>query len=139
MITGITQRRTNMSLKINRRSFVTAGVPFALSLPIVAHAQVLIERGRFTDEQLPLAREQLLKQVNAERSARELAELKLEELACTVANEHARDMAAGQFLSHWGSDGRTPFHRYGLAGGTAAVQENCSAAEDIGSVSPTPV
>jgi len=114
-------------------------MPFALSLPTVARAQVFIERGRFTDEQLPLAREQLLRQVNADRAAANLSELKLDELACTVAHEHARDMAAGEFLSHWGSDGRKPFHRYGLAGGTAAVQENCSAAEDIDSVTPASV
>ena len=128
-----------MSFNLNRRAFVIRAMPFALSLPTVARAQVFIERGRFTDEQLPLARERLLQQVNADRAAANLNELKLDELACTVANEHARDMAAGGFLSHWGSNGRNPFHRYGLAGGTAAVQENCSAAEDIGSVSPASV
>jgi uncharacterized protein YkwD len=80
---------------------------------------------------LPLARQQLLNQVNAERTAARLSELKLDELACSVANDHARDMATREFLSHWGSDGRKPFHRYSLAGGTAAVQENCSAASDI--------
>jgi uncharacterized protein YkwD len=126
-------------LKLTRRSFLTVATPFALSLPTAAHAQVLVERGRFTDEQLPLARQQLLNQVNAERAAVGLSELKLDELACSVANEHARDMAKNEFLNHWGSDGRKPFHRYALAGGTGAVQENCSAASDIASVSPTPV
>jgi uncharacterized protein YkwD len=123
-------------LKLNRRSFLTLATPFALSLPTTARAQVFVERGRFTDEQLPLARQQLLNQVNAERAAASLSELKLDELACSVANDHARDMVTNEFLSHWGSDGRKPFHRYGLAGGTAAVQENCSAASDIESVSP---
>jgi len=126
-------------VKINRRSFVTLATPFAFSLPIAVRAQVFIERGRFTDEQLPLARQQLLSQVNADRAAAGLNGLKLDELACSVANDHARDMATREFLSHWGSDGRKPFHRYSLAGGTAAVQENCSAASDIESVSPTPV
>src|SRR5215831_7925413 len=125
-----------MSLKVNRRSFVKLATPFVLSLPAVARSQVLLERGRFDDEQLPLAREQLLQQVNSERATLGLSELKLDDLASSVANEHARDMAAGQFLSHWGSDGRKPFHRYSLAGGTAAIQENCSAADDIASVSP---
>src|SRR5215831_13747970 len=124
---------------MQRRSFVTFGIPFALSLPAINRAQVLIERGRFTDEQLPLAREQLLHQVNAERATRGLTQLKLDELACKVANGHAQDMAAGLFLSHWGSDGRKPFYRYGMAGGNAAVQENCSAADDIESVSPSKV
>jgi uncharacterized protein YkwD len=126
-------------LKLTRRSFLTVATPFALFLPTAARAQVFVDRGRFTDEQLPLARQQLLNQVNAERAAAGLSELKLDELACSVANEHARDMAKHEFLSHWGSDGRKPFHRYGLAGGTAAVQENCSAASDIESVSPTRV
>ena len=105
----------------------------------MARAQTLIERGRFTDEQLPLAREQLLNQLNAERSSAGLNELKLDDLACAVANQHARDMATGGFLSHWGSDGRKPYHRYSFAGGTAAIQENCSAAEGLSSISPVPV
>jgi uncharacterized protein YkwD len=126
-------------VKFTRRSFITLATPFALSLPAIAQTPVVAERGRFTDEQLPLAREQLLKQVNAERAAARLSELKLDDLACSVASEHARDMAAREFLSHWGSDGRKPFQRYGLAGGTAAVQENCSAATDINSVSPARV
>ena len=125
-----------MSLKIGRRSFITLATPFALSWPAITRAQILAERGRFDDEQLPLAREQLLHQLNAERSARGLSELKLDELACNVANEHARDMAKRQFLSHWGSDGSKPYQRYSLAGGTSATQENCSAADDIESVSP---
>jgi len=125
-----------MSFNLNRRAFVIRALPFAMSLPTMARAQVFIERGRFTAEQLPLARERLLQQVNEDRAAAKLNALKLDELASTVANEHARDMATGNFLSHWGSDGRKAYHRYSLAGGTAAVQENCSAAEDISSVSP---
>jgi uncharacterized protein YkwD len=128
-----------MSFQLNRRRFMIGAAPLAFSLPAVVRAQVFIERGRFTDEQLPLARERLLQQVNEERAAANLSQLKLDELACTVANGHARDMATLSFLSHWGSDGRKPFERYSMAGGTAAVQENCSAAEDIYSVSPPSV
>jgi uncharacterized protein YkwD len=128
-----------MTLRLNRRSFATLATTFALSSPAILRAQALIERGRFSDEELPLAREQLLQQVNTERSAHGLSHLKLDELACKVANKHAEDMASGLFLSHWGSDGRKPFHRYSMAGGTAAVQENCSAADDIQSVSSSPV
>lgn len=121
---------------IDRRSFLKATGPFVLGLPALVRAQTLIERGRFTDEQLPLAREQLLKMVNDERAGAGLSQLQLDEFACQVANRHARDMATGGFLNHFGSDGRKPYHRYGLAGGTDAVQENCSSAEGIGSVSP---
>ncbi|MFN2576768.1 MAG: CAP domain-containing protein [Pyrinomonadaceae bacterium] len=121
---------------MDRRSFLTRATSFALSLPLSAAAQTLVERGRFDDEQLSLAREQLLKQLNAERARAGLNELKLDDLASRVAQEHARDMAAGGFLNHFGSDGRKPYQRYCLAGGTAAIQENASAAEDIESVAP---
>src|ERR1044072_6125599 len=129
----------SMSFNLNRRTFLSRAMPFAISLPVMVRGQVFIERGRFTDEQIPLARERLLQQVNDDRAAAKLSQLKLDELACQVASEHARDMASGGFLSHWGSDRRKPFHRYSMAGGTAAVQENCSSAEDIGSVTPASV
>src|SRR5207237_4113598 len=95
--------------------------------------------GRFGDDNIPLAREQLLKQVNAERAHAGLRQLQLDELASRVANEHARDMVQRAFLSHWGSDGRKPYHRYSFAGGTDAVQENASSADDIWSLRPTGV
>lgn len=122
--------------KTDRRTFLRAAAPFALSLPIAVRAQTLFERGGFGDEQLPLVRERLLKQVNAERLAAGLGELQLDELASRVATEHAHEMAERNFLSHWGLDGSKPYERYSFAGGTAAVQENCSAAEDIESISP---
>jgi len=122
--------------KINRRSFVTTAAPFALSLPIAARAQTLFERGGFSDEQLPLVRERLLKQVNTERLAAGLGALQLDDLASTVATRHAHEMVEEDFLSHWGLDGSTPYQRYSFAGGTAAIQENCSAAENIESISP---
>ena len=52
----------------------------------------------------------------------------LRQLACQVADQHALDMVTGKFLSHWGTDGRKPYHRYCRAGGFHAVQENVSAA-----------
>jgi uncharacterized protein YkwD len=122
--------------QINRRSFLTTAAPFALSLPVTARAQVLIERGGFGDQELPLVRERLLKQVNTERSAAGLGELQLDDLASTVATKHAHEMVEGSFLSHWGLDGSKPYQRYSFAGGTAAVQENCSSADDIESISP---
>jgi hypothetical protein len=45
-------------------------------------------------------------------------------------------MVKGDFLSHWGSDGLKPYQRYSFAGGSDAIQENVSAAEDIASVTP---
>src|SRR5437667_142849 len=74
--------------------------------------------------------------VNGERAAAGLNALVLDDLACNVANAHALDLATGKFLSHWGSDGRKPYHRYSFAGGIDAVQENVSRADNIASVTP---
>lgn len=119
---------------VTRRSFLLAAAPLALGLRIIARGQTPIERGRFNDDDLPLARERLLKMVNAERSKAGLNRLELDDLACKVASEHAADMANRNFLSHWGTDGLKPYHRYSLAGGTAAVQDNVSSADNIESI-----
>jgi uncharacterized protein YkwD len=124
---------------IDRRSFLKAAAPLALGVCSIARGQVPIERGRFSEPEVPRAREQLLKLVNQERLSAGLSQLELDDLACRVASEHALDMARGGFLSHWGSDGRKFYHRYSFAGGTDAGQENASAAEYIQSVTPTAV
>lgn len=126
-------------MPIDRRSFLIGAPALALGLRNVLSAQGIVERGRFGEGDLPLAREQLLRSVNEERLAAGVASLKLDELACRVANEHAADMANGLFVSHWGRDGRKPYQRYSFAGGTDAVQENVSAAENIASVTPRSV
>ena len=119
---------------ITRRSFLHATAAFAFGLRTIARGQVLIARGWFSEDNIPLAQAELLKMVNAERTHAGLNRLELDDLACKVANEHALDMAKGDFLSHWGSDGRKPYHRYSFAGGTDAVQENISSADNIQSV-----
>ncbi len=124
---------------IDRRSFLKTVTPLALGVCAVARGQVLIERGRFSEPDIPPARQQLLKLVNEERLNVGLSQLELDDLAGRVANEHALDMAAGGFLSHWGRDGRKFYHRYSFAGGIDAGQENASAAEYIQSVTPTAV
>ena len=124
---------------ITRRSFLEAAAPLALGLGAIVRGQTVIERGRFNDNDIPLAYDRLLTMVNAERANARLNSLKLDELACKVAGEHAADMASGRFLSHWGSDGRKPYHRYSFAGGNDAVQENVSAGDNIDSVSSTSV
>jgi len=126
---------TQSRLTTDRRSFIKVAAPFALCLPAIVRAQTPVERGRFNDNDIPLAREQLLKMVNEERAHAGLRHLRLDDLACEVANEHAREMVRGEFLSHWGRDGRKPYQRYSFAGGTDAVQENVSSADDIPSVS----
>ena len=118
----------------SRRSFLKGSALFALGLRGVTRGQVPIERGRFGEEDIPAAREQLLTQVNAERTGAGLSLLVLDDLACKVASEHARDMVTREFLSHWGSDGRKPYQRYSFAGGTDAVRENVSSADNIQSL-----
>lgn len=124
---------------IARRTFLKTAAPFALGLGVVARGQIPVERGRFNEDQIPLVREQLLKLVNGERSRAGLTTLELDDLACSVANEHALDLIRGRFLSHWGTDGRKPYHRYSFAGGTDAVQENVAYAENIQSLAATSV
>ena len=124
---------------INRRSFLQTAIPFALGVGAIARGQIPIERGRFSEQDIPLGCEQLLKLVNEERMSAGLNQLELDNLAGKVANEHALDMAKREFLSHWGSDGRKFYHRYSFAGGTEAAQENASAAEYIQSLTPTAV
>lgn len=119
---------------IARRSFLKAAVPcFALAAGAVRPSQI-IERGKFGEDDLPFARAQLLDLVNTERSLAGATRLELDDLACRVANQHALDMVKGNFVSHWGSDGLSPFQRYSLAGGTDAVLENVSQANNIPSV-----
>jgi hypothetical protein len=120
---------------VTRRSFLLAAAPLALGLRMIARGQTPIERGRFNEDDLPLARELLLKIVNKERASAGLNQLELDGLACKVASQHASDMASRSFLSHWGSDGRKPYHRYSFAGGTGAVQDNVSSANDVESIS----
>jgi hypothetical protein len=124
---------------IDRRSFLKTAAPFALGLATIGSGQIPIERGRFNENDIPLARERLLEMVNSERRQAGLNSLQLDDLACKVASEHALDMAKAEFLSHWGSDGLKPYQRYSLAGGTDAVQENVSSADGIQSLTSTGV
>jgi hypothetical protein len=126
-------------LEITRRSFLKRAAPVALGFRALARGQMPAERERFRESDIPLAREQLLRMVNDERSQAGLTLLRLDPLACAVAADHAFDMAQREFLSHWGSDGRKPYQRFSFAGGTDAVQENASSADDILSVTPAGV
>src|SRR5437660_12105161 len=100
-----------VQVAISRRSFLKSAAPFALGLRAIARWQTLIQRGRFGEDDVPLAREQLLRMVNEERSQAGLSKLELDGLACSVASDHSLDMAKGEFLSHWVRDGRKPYQR----------------------------
>ena len=51
---------------IDRRLFLTTAAPFALGVCANARGQIPVERGRFSEPDVPRAREQLLKLVNEE-------------------------------------------------------------------------
>ncbi|MCU1266698.1 MAG: hypothetical protein JWM21_3016 [Acidobacteria bacterium] len=125
---------------IARRSFLKAAAPcllFAMgSGASILKSQVLAERGEFGDSDLGWVRDQLLELVNSERAAAGLSQLQLDDLASSVANKHAYDMAQAKFMGHWGSDGRKPYQRYSFAGGIDAMQENVSSAYNIASITP---
>ncbi len=122
---------------IARRTFLKAALPlFGFGLGRIIAIQTPVERGKFGPADLPWIRDQLLQLVNNERAAVGAPPLALDDLASRVALEHAVDMATGDFLSHWGRDGRKPYQRYSFAGGSDAMEENVSAAENIASITP---
>lgn len=117
-----------MTSEFNRRQFLTQT---SLSL-LALSAGVVCSTGRAQrsyEGELNSLRLQLLEQVNRERATAGVSALKLDGLACDVAQLHASEMAQNNFLSHWGLDGRKPYHRYAFAGGTDATAENDAAAD----------
>lgn len=79
-------------------------------------------------------RANLLEMANEERAVEKVRPVEMDEFATEIANKHAIDMATHDFASHWGSDGLKAYHRYSLAGGTHATQENVSAADNTWSM-----
>jgi hypothetical protein len=98
----------------------------------------LLERKSLADDDLEKIfaeiRADLLEMVNEERAVAKLSQLEIDDLATQVATKHAQEMAADGFTSHWGRDGRKPYHRYSFAGGTQATQENVAAADSTWSM-----
>src|SRR6058998_1942223 len=122
-----------MGSEVNRRQFIKQTSISMLALTASAAAGNL-RITPLTENFGEIARSQLLTLVNEERANAGVGTLKLDDLACNVAEQHARDMVQGVFLSHWGRDGRKPYHRYSFAGGTDATEENDSAAEHDGPI-----
>lgn len=79
-------------------------------------------------------RANLLEMINEERDVERVQPLAIDELATEVATKHAVEMAVDEYFSHWGRDGRKPYHRYSFAGGTHATQENVSSANNTWSM-----
>jgi uncharacterized protein YkwD len=118
-----------MKSEVTRRLFLNQA-----TLSMIGFATMVKPLSRFYDYRLTddaglTVRNQLLDMVNHERIDAGLRTLKLDDLACRVAEAHAVDMAQGGFLSHWGTDGRKPYHRYSFAGASDAVEENDGAVD----------
>src|SRR5260370_39515850 len=106
----------SIPFEISRRSFINAGAPFALGLSTIARGQMPVERGRFSEDDVPLARERLLKLLNEERTHLGLSSLEIDDVAGRMATAHALDMITGGFRSHWGTHGPNAHHRHSFAG-----------------------
>ncbi len=120
---------------ITRRTFFRNAVaPLALSLRGRFDILAAPSSTQISGDDLAGFRAELLQLVNTERRLAGVAALAGDDLASEVANRHALDMAAAKFLSHWGSDGRKPYHRYAAAGGFHVVTENVSSADNLASL-----
>jgi len=74
-------------------------------------------------------RKNILEMINEERDVEKVPPVELDDFATDVATKHAVDMVTNEFISHWGTDGLKPYHRYSGAGGTHATEENVSAVD----------
>ena len=74
-------------------------------------------------------RQNILEMINEERNVEKVPPVELDNFATEVATKHAVDMVTNEFISHWGTDGLKPYHRYSGAGGTHATEENVSAVD----------
>ena len=73
---------------------------------------------------LALAKELLLAEINASRTASGLTRLELDATAGAVAQAHADEMASSGYFSHYDLKGRNPVDRYAAAGGWEPSFEN---------------
>ena len=70
------------------------------------------------------ARIEMVDAVNVDRARHGHPPVVLDSLATAAAQEHAEEMAAGGWLSHYSAAGLAPYERFAAAGGTGHVLEN---------------
>jgi uncharacterized protein YkwD len=87
----------------------------------LAHAQL---RDLNDPDSYSFAQQYLLKLINQERTRLGLSRVRLDPIAGQAARQHALDMLAGGFFSHWNRAGLKPTRRYNLLGGYDALGEN---------------
>src|SRR5262245_28227960 len=113
-----------MLADVSRRRFLLTVPIVGWSFSGVIGTSIHANTPQLTDKIRDDIRSKLLELANAERYLVGVNELEFDDLASRVATAHAIDMATGNFVSHWGMDGRKPYQRYSLAGGIHATQEN---------------
>lgn len=122
--------------QIPRRQFLQGSL--SLSLGFWATRYTGSSTSAEIDEKLlGQLRTNLLQLVNEEREVEKVPQVAMDELATEVATRHAKDMAKHGYASHWNREGLKPYHRYSLAGGFHATQENVSAADNTWSSQPS--
>ena len=86
--------------------------------------QLDVNPSGLSESELDAARMQMLELINDARRSAGLVEVVLDDNP--AAQLHTEDMRANCFGSHWGSDGKKPYMRYTLNGGTHYTAENVS-------------
>ncbi len=110
----------------NERNTETASTEEAVAAASAATAP----KGALDDRDYSTAKldlDQALKLINAYRQEKGLKTLKLDPLLTAAAKSHSRDLAKHDRISHYGSNGSSPWDRVAAAGYKARV-----AAENVG-------
>jgi uncharacterized protein YkwD len=126
----------NVVNSLGRRLFLKALAP---SLAVALASRPLAGAAQTTLSNLDEMRANLLQMINEERAVAKVPQVAMDDLAGKVAMAHAQDMVKGNFASHWGSDGRKPYHRYSFAGGVHFTTENVSSADNAWPWKPTDI
>ncbi|MGH9971540.1 MAG: CAP domain-containing protein [Pyrinomonadaceae bacterium] len=119
------------SHSLTRREFLSVATPL---LGVGLWSPAALGGANSGDGALDDIPKQLLGLVNEERFVAGVPRLEMDDLASRVASAHAIDMATGNFISHWGRNGRKPYHRYSFAGGIHATFENVASIDNVWSV-----
>ncbi|MBN2081823.1 CAP domain-containing protein [bacterium] len=95
-----------------------------LVLWLAATAAYAQDDSGFTVDTYEFAQRYTLQLVNRERGLAGVGRVSLDPVASQVAKQHAEDMLAGGYFSHWNRQGLKPTRRYNLAGGYNTLGEN---------------
>lgn len=64
--------------------------------------------------------------INRSRKKHRVTPLKLDILACRLANKTCKEAALNNYVGHWNLKGEKPYHRYAFEGGLDHITENAS-------------